>query len=461
MTPRPQFVAVVLVCLGCGSQPEGQGPGHREQELALSPAEELELGRKAYREVLDESPALAHGSKEVKRVTQVGERIAETVKTEPLMREINLQVREYRFEWEFNVLEEKQVNAFCLPGGKVVVFTGLLHVTANDDQLAAVLGHEVAHALAHHASERLARQDREGGGLLAALREKKYDREQESEADHIGVFLMTFAGYDPRQAVAFWQHMKQLGDQQRRPPEILSDHPSDEKRIEQLQAWVPKAEAAKKAYDEGRVAPRVGADGLSTIHRSVSRGRLAMSIGGGGLLGSGGFFGSAGPSGPYGPYAGCGCSTLFIIIAGILLVCAVACACSTSNGRRRSTMRALCGAIIAAGALIGLGLAALGAGQRYGELSRADNTGNVLLREYDHPDNFSRGLPNKDHGVAWVKFSEMDRGLTVSITALILSLLAGLATAFIGLAFHHHRRTQELEHLRRQVTGTTTHSPVN
>jgi hypothetical protein len=124
-------------------------------------------------------------------------------------------------------------------------------------------------------------------------------------------------------------------------------------------------------------------------------------------------------------------------------------------------MRALCGAIIAAGALIGLGLAALGVGQRYGELSRADNAGNVLLREYGNPDNFSRGLPTKDHGVAYVKFSEMDRGLTVPIVALILTLLAGLATAFIGLAFHHHRRMQELEHLRRQVTGTTTHTPVS
>jgi predicted Zn-dependent protease len=263
MTPRPHSVAALLVCLlfplaGCDTQPQGQGPAHRQQELALSPQQELELGRKAYREVLAESRALPHDSKEAKRVTHVGERIAETVKIEPLMREINLHVSDYRFEWEFNVLEEKQVNAFCLPGGKVAVFTGLLHVAQNDDQLAAVLGHEIAHALAHHASERLARQEREGGGLLAALHEKKYDREQESEADHIGVFLMTFAGYDPRQAVTFWQRMKQLSDKQGSVPEILSDHPSDEHRIRQLEEWVPKAEAAKKAYDEGRVAPAHG-----------------------------------------------------------------------------------------------------------------------------------------------------------------------------------------------------------
>lgn len=263
MTARPQFAAVLLVGLlvplaGCDAPPDGEGPGHRQQELALSPEQELALGRRAYREVLGESRVLPHDSKEVKRVTHVGERIAQTVKIEPLMREINLHVSDYRFEWEFNVLEEKQVNAFCLPGGKVVVFTGLLHVAANDDQLAAVLGHEVAHALAHHASERLARQSREGGGLFAALRGKKYDRAQESEADHIGVFLMTFAGYDPRQAVVFWQRMKQLSDKQGHVPEILSDHPSDEQRIKQLEEWVPKAEAAKQAYDKGRVAPARG-----------------------------------------------------------------------------------------------------------------------------------------------------------------------------------------------------------
>jgi predicted Zn-dependent protease len=249
-------VALVLPLAGCEMGPEeGEGPGHRQQQLALSPEQELQLGRKAYKEVLSQSKVLPHNSPEVRRVTRVGERIAKTVEIEPLMREINLHVNEYKFEWEFNVLEDKHVNAFCLPGGKVAVLTGLLHIVENDDQLAAVLGHEVAHALAHHASERLARQEHEGRGLMAALREKAYDREQESEADHIGVFLMTFAGYDPNQAVVFWKHMKRLSDEQGRVPEILSDHPSDERRIKQLEDWVPRALAGKKAYDEGRVAP--------------------------------------------------------------------------------------------------------------------------------------------------------------------------------------------------------------
>ena len=249
------LVSSFLPLAGCDTQPQGEGPGHRQQALALSPQQELELGRKAYREVLSQSHPLAKDSPEVKRVTRVGERIAATTKIEPLMREINLNVKDYRFEWEFNVLEDKQVNAFCLPGGKVVVYSGLLHVVQNDDQLAAVLGHETAHALAHHTSERLATEQREGRGLMAALREKSFDRQQESEADHIGVFLMTFAGYDPHQAVVFWEEMKRLSDQQGHIPEILSDHPSDERRIAQLKEWVPKALAGKKAYDEGRIAP--------------------------------------------------------------------------------------------------------------------------------------------------------------------------------------------------------------
>src|SRR5207247_6564496 len=130
----------------------------------------------------------------------------------------------------------------------------LLPVAASDDQLATVMSHEIAHALAHHASERLARQQSEGGDLLSALVGKAHDRRQESEADHIGLFLMTFAGYDPEQAVVFWERMKQAAKGQSR-PEILSDHPSDDRRMEQMKQWVPYALAAKKAYVEGKIAP--------------------------------------------------------------------------------------------------------------------------------------------------------------------------------------------------------------
>ena len=286
---RPVFLCLCLAPVGCGPGLDGaggggrgEGPGHRPQELALSPQQELELGREGYQEVLSNPKEFGRvvpsDRPEVRRVRDVARRIVKAAGIEPLQREINLRLKGYQFEWEANVLENPQVNAFCLPGGKIAVFTGLLPVAQNDDQLATVMSHEIAHALAHHASERLAReqkyrrafaviggvmagmspqQRREFLGVLAAgagFRSKAYDRQQESEADHIGLFLMTFAGYDPEQAVRFWERMRQASGGGHI-PEILSDHPSDERRIGDMQGWVPKAREAKKAYDEGRIAP--------------------------------------------------------------------------------------------------------------------------------------------------------------------------------------------------------------
>jgi predicted Zn-dependent protease len=232
---------------------KGQGPGRRPQPLALSPKQELALGRKAYRELLEQAKGrvLPADSAEAKRVRQVMDRITKAAAIEPLQREMNLRVKGYRFEWEIHIIRDRQVNAFCLPGGKVAVYTGLLRVARRDDQLAAVLAHEIAHALAHHASERVAR---EKGGWEGFFRRKAYDRGQEAEADHIGVFLMTFAGYDPKQAVRFWDKMGQARGRGRL-PEILSDHPSDAHRIRMLRRWVPYALAAKRAYGKGDIAP--------------------------------------------------------------------------------------------------------------------------------------------------------------------------------------------------------------
>ena len=287
---RPQWlggkialgITLVVVFLTGGCSPGGNandaGPGHRSQTLALTPQQELALGRQAYQEVLGKSHVVRSGP-QVDRVRRVGRRIQEAVAIEPLQHEINLRLQGYTFEWEFNVLESDQINAFCLPGGKVAVFTGLLTVAQNDDQLAVVLGHEIAHALAHHASERIARQQMiqhaadvaAGGmggsdparhrqliGLLAAgaqVGSLAYERRQETEADHIGLFLMTFAGYDPDQAVAFWERMQQAAGSHGHTPEILSDHPSDAKRIAELRQWAPRAKGGKKAFDEGHVAP--------------------------------------------------------------------------------------------------------------------------------------------------------------------------------------------------------------
>jgi predicted Zn-dependent protease len=262
---------------GPGGQGASQGPGGRPQDLGLSPEQEYELGAKAYRQIIDKArekdALLPPDSRQVQGVREVGERIKEAALDKPfsplLQREINLHLKGYRFNWEFNVIKDDQVNAFCLPGGKVGVFTGLLRIVENKDQLATVLGHEIAHALAHHSNERVTREYRQKKameeakghmspfliGLLsgsAELQGLKYDRQQESEADHIGVFLMTFAGYDPDEAVVFWERMRQAS-RGGRPPEILSTHPSDARRIQQLRRWVPQAKAALEAWQRHRV----------------------------------------------------------------------------------------------------------------------------------------------------------------------------------------------------------------
>jgi predicted Zn-dependent protease len=249
----PAFASLViaLAIAGCSGAQNGEGPGHREQPLALSPPDELEIGREAYAEILSHAKIIKSGVP-VERVRRVSERIAKAARIEPLQREINLRLAGYSFEWDYNVIQDEHLNAFCLPGGKIGVLSGLLELVESDDQLAAVIAHEVAHALAHHASERIARERSRNHGLL---RDLSYNRQQESEADHIGIFLMTFAGYDPEEAVRFWKEMEAAHSRDLHLPEILSDHPSDARRMEQLAAWVEPAKSAKRAYDEGRIAP--------------------------------------------------------------------------------------------------------------------------------------------------------------------------------------------------------------
>jgi predicted Zn-dependent protease len=253
------------------------GPGGRAQNLGLTPQQEAQLGEKAYREVLGKEHPIGPGP-QLDRVRRVGQNIQKAAAIEPLQREINLHVKGYSFAWEYAVLRSDQVNAFCLPGGYIAVYTGLLDFVRSDDELATVMGHEIAHALAHHASERIAREQKveralsvldHGLGSLGESERKQligllsagasvgglaYDRQQESEADHIGLFLMTFAGYDPDKAVGFWEHMRQLSEKRGRPPEVLSDHPSDAHRIEKMRQWTAAAKAALQAYRAGNIA---------------------------------------------------------------------------------------------------------------------------------------------------------------------------------------------------------------
>jgi metalloendopeptidase OMA1, mitochondrial len=170
------------------------------------------------------------------------------------------------FVWKVTLLRNKKVaNAYCLPGGKIVVYSGILPVTKNDAGLATVLGHEVAHATAEHVAERIERAHLTevaaaiiAGGvaitpaqyvrivaLLGVGTSLPFSRSQESEADHIGLVYMARAGYDPHEAVAFWKRMLRAS-KGKEPPEFLSDHPSDAHRVQRVEGWLPEAERAYK-----------------------------------------------------------------------------------------------------------------------------------------------------------------------------------------------------------------------
>ena len=172
------------------------------------------------------------------------------------------------FRWEFNLIKDKQHNAFCMPGGKIVVYEGILDLTPTDDDLAVVLGHEVAHAVAKHSNERMSQQlvAQYGAAILGAALSKKsaatqqlastvfglgtqvgvmlpFSRKHESEADYMGLVFMTMAGYNPNVAVGFWQRMSQGGSSV---PELLSTHPSDETRIAAIRRYLPEMEKYKR-----------------------------------------------------------------------------------------------------------------------------------------------------------------------------------------------------------------------
>ncbi len=318
---RILWCAAVLACFaaaGCGPDgfdygANGQGPGHRNQQVALSAQQEVQLGAEAFEEVKDKEKANLHlTGPDYERVKKIGDQVFDAaLHNKPLREEINLSDADpYGTKWvfkpEYAVIESDEVNAFCLPAGKVVVFTGLMRLTdGKDDWLATVLGHEIAHAVAHHASERIAREGKYGDasqamvgrdqlgkdyllldllgvgshaeqyasqeapqserrGLFAQFGDLKFDRQQEEEADHIGVFFMAFAGesgagatskaptYDPDQAVAFWQAMEEHAGNQK-VPEILSDHPSDQHRIDLMRHWAARAKAAHEAWQMGNV----------------------------------------------------------------------------------------------------------------------------------------------------------------------------------------------------------------
>jgi metalloendopeptidase OMA1, mitochondrial len=250
----------VLGCLhGCATVPYT----NRSQLMLMSESDDLKLGAAAYGQVLKKS-TVVHDPQVTEVVQRVGKRIA-AVADKP------------EYQWEFTVIDDpKQANAFCLPGGKVAVYTGIFPIARDEAGLATVIGHEVAHALARHGAERMSQSTLLQAGAVAAAVAAgasgagagtqqavmaayglgsqvgvalPFSRSQESEADHIGLILMAKAGYDPEAAVGLWQRME-ADAQGKTPPEWLSTHPSPATRQDDLRGWM--AEAMKYYQPSGQ-----------------------------------------------------------------------------------------------------------------------------------------------------------------------------------------------------------------
>ncbi len=227
-----------------------------ESELQLMAADQYNLFLNDHK-VLSKS-----SSKEAAMVDRVGTRIAEAITKFYVSRGQGSVLEGYN--WEFNTVDSKDVNAWCMPGGKVVVYTGLLPVTQNEAALAIVMGHEIAHSVAKHGNERMSQalvQQMGGMALSLALSQQPqktqelfmmsfgigstvgailpWSRQQETEADKFGLIFSAMAGYNPREAIPFWQRMSLAGGGS--PPEFLSTHPSDETRIKNLEKFMPEA----------------------------------------------------------------------------------------------------------------------------------------------------------------------------------------------------------------------------
>ncbi len=262
-------ILVGALLAGCAANPYTQ----RSQLLLLSQAKENRLGAQAYRQVLqDPNVQISKDPREIGPVERVANRIIAVAKTSRYAKTAGT------FDWQVTVIkDDKTMNAFALPGGKIAVYTGIFPAAKNEAGLAAIMGHEVTHALARHGAERMSQglatqilltgadialagrgtQPGTRHALMQALGLGAqvgvllpFSREHESEADYIGMLLAAQAGYDPREAVRVWERMQRAGG--KRPPEFLSTHPGHGTRIAQLQSWMPEA---LLFYEQSDLAP--------------------------------------------------------------------------------------------------------------------------------------------------------------------------------------------------------------
>jgi predicted Zn-dependent protease len=251
------FLLLAFLVLSCSTVPL---TGRRQLDLIPS-SSMLSMSFQQYDEFL-KTNKLSDNRQQTEIVKSVGQKIQHAV--ERYMADNKMSQRLNGYNWEFNLVESPEVNAWCMPGGKVVVYTGILPITQNEGGLAVVMGHEIAHAIANHGGERMSQgllTELGGVALNVALKDKPeqtkqlwmtafgvgaqvgvllpYSRLHESEADHLGLIFMSMAGYDPNIAVGFWERMAAQGGA--KPPEFLSTHPSDQTRINKIKAEIPEA----------------------------------------------------------------------------------------------------------------------------------------------------------------------------------------------------------------------------
>lgn len=253
---------VAAIVMSCGTTRTVPIIG-RKQNILVSDEQVLSLSNKEYSDYM-KSAKLSTNSANTAMVKRVGQRLATAV--EKYLNEHGLQAETKEYSWEFNLVQDQSVNAFCMPGGKIVVYEGLLPVTKDEASLAIVLGHEIAHAVAKHSAEQMSKQIKNQYGteilgqvLNAAgvssgttqlaqiiaqkglqFRSLKYSRDNESEADRMGLIFAAMAGYDPNVAVSFWQRMAQMTGNSNQ-SDVFSDHPSDAKRIAAIKQELPEA----------------------------------------------------------------------------------------------------------------------------------------------------------------------------------------------------------------------------
>ena len=258
------IAALAVLTAACGTSNTVPITG-RKTRLLVDDAQILSLSTQQYQEYM-QSAKLSTNQANTALLKRVGQNLANAVETFLLNNGYANEVQ--NFQWEFNLVNSSEANAFCMPGGKIVVYEGMLPITQDEASLAIVLGHEIAHAVAKHSAEQLSKQTRQqyaaqiGGNVLTQVASAKglggyaqlldmvaqtgfnfanlkYSRDNETEADRLGLIFAAMAGYDPQLAIPFWQRMAEQSTSTK--GELLSDHPSDEKRIAELQKRMPEA----------------------------------------------------------------------------------------------------------------------------------------------------------------------------------------------------------------------------